>query len=101
MTVLQPPLYSFLETQYDNTKGRRGAKRRVSYDIIFKATVLKDLKRGKTRPVDVAEKHKIHKSLVTKWQKQENEIMEAASKDHKKVLKRRRPKSTKKKNDKV
>ena len=44
----------------------------------------------------MAEKHKIHKSLVTKWQKQEKEIMEAASKDHKKALKRRRPKATKK-----
>ena len=88
---------SFLtDAEYRNGKGRRGAKRRVSYDIVFKATVLTDLKHGRTRPVDVAEKHKIHKSLVTKWQKQEKEIMEAASKDSKKALKRRRPKAIKK-----
>ena len=74
----------------------------MSYDISFKAAVLKDLKRARTRPVDVAEKHKIHKSLVTKWQKQEKEIMEAAAKDNKRMLKRRRPKiSSKKKRDKA
>ena len=44
-------------------------KERSSYTFEFKLKVLKDLNKGQLAACDVADKHGIHKSLLTKWKK--------------------------------
>ena len=64
-------------------------KERSSYTFEFKLKVLKDLNNGQFAACDVADKHGIHKSLLTKWKKEEKCIITYVAEGTKKRLLRK------------
>ena len=67
-------------------------KERSSYDSEFKLKVINEVKGSTLALCDVAQKHGIHKSLVTKWKQDEKRIISHVAEGKvKKLMKKGRP----------
>ena len=81
--------------QKENNTVNKVKEERSSYTFEFKLKVLKDLNHGQLAACDVEDKHGIHKSLLTKWKKEEKRIINYVAEGTKKRLLKKERTSTK------
>ena len=81
------------KTNEKNKKETRGRDIRRSHTALFKATVIHELQPGVTQD-QVADKYHVSQSLISKWCKEKDSIIAAATDKHKKLYAKQR-KSTK------